>query len=309
MEVIELRHLRYFQAVAEELSFSMASHRLRIAQPALSRAIKELEGLLGVMLLARTRRSVALTPAGAVLLHDSALVMQQLEEALRRAQRTAAGEEGEVRLGYIGPPTQNFLGRILHEFGLRYPRVSVVLEERTPERVWEMVARGRLAIGLTRPVLAHHALGLKTVLLRKEPLWAVLQKGHPLARKKTLEWADLAREPLLILSRREGVGLFEEIMKACRRAKFTPRLRYTPSLMTTVLSYVEAGAGIGIMTDSVTQLGRGGPFAFRPIYPVHSVELVMVWSEKNDTPTARAFRQLIKEWLDSGSLGIDGASV
>src|SRR4051812_12949754 len=255
--MVELRHLRYFQAVAEELSFSKAANRLHVAQPALSRALKELEEHLGVMLLARTRRSVSLTPAGAVLLHDSALVVQRLEEAFRRAQRTAAGEEGELRLGYIGPPTQSFLGRILHEFRARYPRVSVVLEERTPERVWEMVARGRLAIGLTRPVLGHQAMGLKTLLLRKEPLWAVLQAKHPLARKPVIAWKDLAQEPMAILSRREGVGLYDEIMDAARQARFTPKLAYTPSLMSTVLSYVESGAGIGVMSDTVTLLGAG----------------------------------------------------
>src|SRR6185503_1201191 len=108
----------------------------------------------------RTRHLVRLTPAGAVLLREAAVLLQQVEELTRRVKRTAAGEEGELRLGYIGPPTQAFLGRIVKEFRRRYPRVTVVLEERTPERVWEMVAQGRLAIGLTRPVLAHRALGL-----------------------------------------------------------------------------------------------------------------------------------------------------
>jgi len=245
---------------------------------------------------------VALTPAGAVLLGDTALVLQRLEEAFRRAKRTAAGGEGELRLGYIGPPTQSFLGRMLHEFRVRYPRVSVVLEERTPERVWEMVARGRLAMGLTRPVLGHQAMGLKTLLLRKEPLWAVFQAKHPLAKKKMIDWKDLAQEPLVILSRREGVGLYEEIMDAARKAQFIPKLAFTPSLMTTVLSYVESGAGIGVMSDTVTLLGKGGPFAFRPLTPAHTVDLVMVWSEDNDSPPAEAFRNLVSEWLERNLL-------
>ena len=127
---MDLRHLRYFQAVAEELSFSKASRRLHIAQPALSRAVKELEEMLGLELLARTRRFVALTPAGRVLLSETRLLLQRLDEAIRRVQRTAAGEEGELRLGYIGPPTQIFLGRIVKEFRRRYPRLTVILEER-----------------------------------------------------------------------------------------------------------------------------------------------------------------------------------
>jgi DNA-binding transcriptional LysR family regulator len=292
---MELRHLRYFQAVAEELSFSKAAHRLRVAQPALSRAVKELEEHLGVRLLARNRRSVSLLPAGAVLLHEIALLLQRLDESIRRVKRTAAGEEGELRLGYIGPPTQSFLGRILREFRRRYPRVSVVLEERTPERVWEMVARGRLAIGLTRPVLAHEALGLHTLLLRREPLFAALPRSHRLTKSRAVPWRELADEPLVLLARREGVGLHDTILAACRAAHFTPNIAHTPSLISTVLSYVEAGAGVGIISDSVTPLGNGLPLRFRPLAPAHSVELVMVWSDGDDSPTSAAFRNLVEE--------------
>lgn len=294
---MELRHLRYFQAVAEELSFSKAGQRLHVAQPALSRAIKELEEALGCVLLDRNRRSVSLTPAGSVLLHDTGLLLQQFEETIRRVRRTAAGEEGELRLGYIGPPTEQFLGRILTEFKKRYPRVSVVLQERTPERVWEMVSNGRLSIGLTRPVLADHALGLHTLLLRREPLWAVLPEGHPLSKSKNIRWRQLSDEPLVVLARREGVGLYEAILKACSQERFTPRFAHTPSLMSTVLTYVEAGAGIGIMSDSVTALGATRPLEFRPLTPQHSVDLVMVWSDNDSSRPAAAFRDLVKEWL------------
>src|SRR5688572_14573308 len=146
--VVELRHLQYFRAVAEELSFSAAARRLRVAQPALSRAVKQLETELGATLLERTRHHVRIAPAGAVLLREAILLFDQLDESLRRVRRTAAGEEGELRLGYIGPPTTPFLGRLLGEYKKRFPRVAVHLEERTPERVWEMVAKGRLAIAV-----------------------------------------------------------------------------------------------------------------------------------------------------------------
>ncbi|GDY22451.1 HTH-type transcriptional regulator AlsR [Verrucomicrobiota bacterium] len=299
---MELRHLRYFQAVAEELNFSKAGHRLHVAQSALSRAVKELEEHLGVLLLNRTRRSVSVTPAGAVLLDEIGLLLQRLDESVRRVQRTSAGEEGELRLGYIGPPTQRFLGRLVSEFRQRFPNVSVVLEERTPERVWEMVASGRLAVGLTRPVMAHRALGLRTVLLRREPLVAVIPAGHQLNKSASVRWRDLADEPLVILSRREGVGLHDAILAACRSAHFTPKLAHTPSLVSTVLSYVEAGAGIGIVSDSVAALGEGQPLAYRPLAPERTVDLVMVWSEQDESPAATAFRSLVLEWQQSGAL-------
>jgi DNA-binding transcriptional LysR family regulator len=299
---VELRHLRYFQAVAEELSFSKAAHRLRIAQPALSRAVKELEESLHVELFSRTRRTVSLTAAGSVLLAETRLILQRIEEAARRVQRTAAGEEGELRLGYIGPPTQRFLGRIVKEFQRRHPRVSVILEERTPERVWEMVARGRVSVGLTRPVLAHHELGLRTLVLRHEPLVAVLPENHPLAQLKRIPWRKLEQQCLIILSRREGVSLYDAVLAGCRSAGFTPNVTHTPSLISTVLSYVEAGAGVGIVSDSIESLGRGTSLVFRPLTPTQTVELVMVWSEKNDTPTANAFRNVLSEWKNRGEL-------
>src|SRR5688572_318891 len=185
---MEFRHLRYFQAVAEELSFSRAAKRLRIAQPALSRAIKQLEDELGANVLERTRHHVRLTPAGAVLLRETALLLQQLDETVRRVHRTATGEEGELRLGYIGPPTQPFLGRLLHDYRKRYPLVSIHLEERTPERVWEMVARGRLSAALTRPVPAHEALGLRTIVLREERLGVVVPTGHAPGKRRSVPW-------------------------------------------------------------------------------------------------------------------------
>ena len=299
---MELRHLRCFQAVAEELNFSKAARRLRVAQPAVSRTVKELEAQWSVQLFQRTKRSVSLTPAGTVLLHETGLLLQRIEEAERRVRRTAAGEEGELRLGYIGPPTLLFLGRIVKEFRRRYPLVSVVLEERTPERVWEMVARGRLSIGLTRPVRSHRESELRTRTLRKEPLCAVLPLGHSLAARRTLFWKDLAGFPLIVLSRREGVSLHDAVLAACRQARFTPRLSHTPSLISTVMSYVEAEAGIGVVPDSISQLGFENRLLFQILAPVRTVDLVMVWSDREDSASGRAFRQLVEEWLRKGSL-------
>jgi DNA-binding transcriptional LysR family regulator len=300
--IMELRHLRYFQAVAEDLSFSKAARRLNIAQPALSRAVQEVERDVGVNLIDRNRRSVRLTPAGKVLLQEIALLLDRLEESLRRVRRTAAGEEGELRLGYIGPPTKPFLGRILAEYRRRYPRVSVHLEERTPERVWEMVAKGRLSVGLTRPVLAHEALGLQSLLLRQERLCAALPPGHAWAGKPSLPWRSLAREPIIMLARREGAGSHDAVLAACREAKFTPRLSHTPSLIGTVLQYVEAGAGIGIVPESVAAEKTAAEVKLVPLRPTQTIPLVMVWANDGDDPSVLGFRALIKEWLNAGNL-------
>ncbi|SKA89067.1 DNA-binding transcriptional regulator, LysR family [Prosthecobacter debontii] len=299
---MDLRHLRYFQAVAEELSFSRASRRLYIAQPALSRAVQELEHELGIRLIERDRRTVALTPAGTVLLHETALLLERFEESIRRVRRTALGEEGELRLGYIGPPTQRFLGRLLHDFRHRYPNVSVHLEERTPERVWEMVAKGRLSVALTRPLPGQGGRALETLLLRNEPLGIVVPKHHRLMQEEAVTWEMLAQESLIVLARREGVGLHDEILAACRAAGFTPKIAYSPSLMGTVLSYVEAGAGVGIATDSVAASSMPSALRFLPVTPEKTVPLVLVWNPEDDSPTVQAFRGLVSEWLSGGKL-------
>ena len=297
---MDLRHLRYFQAVAEDLSYARAARRLRIAQPALSRAIKELEHDLGAEVLERSRHFVRLTPAGAVLLQETALLLDGWEEALRRVRRTASGEEGELRLGYIGPPTQPFLGRLLHEYRRRYPLVSLHLEERTPERVWEMVAKGRLTAGLTRPVPSHTALGLQTLTLREERLGVVLRPDHPLATRRSLPWKSLAGEPLIVLARREGASLHDAILAACRNAGFMPRLARTPSVIGTVLSYTEGGAGLGIVTDSV--LPPGTSLRFVPLTPAQTVPLVLVWQEDLDPPPLQRFRGLLEDWKTTRQL-------
>jgi DNA-binding transcriptional LysR family regulator len=299
---MDLRHLRYFQAIAEDLSFSRAARRLNVVQPALSRALKELEAELGVELVARTRRVVSLTAAGKLLLEDTGLLLERLDGTVRRVRRAAAGQLGELRLGYIGPPTLPFLGRVLEEYRRRCPEVTVYLEERTPERVWEMVASGRLDLGLTRPVLAHSALRMDTLRLRDERLCAAVPSGHPLAGRKSLRWRELADQALVVLARREGGGLHDEILAACRQAGFTPKLGHTPSLIGTVLRYVESGVGIGVVPECLGESDRSGRWHPVPLLPAQTIPLVLVWKGPREEPPSLAFRALMAEWLQSGRL-------
>ena len=136
--------------------------------------------------------------------------------------------------------------------------------------------------------------------MRKERLGAVLPAAHPLAKLKTISWRQLAHEPLVVLARREGVGSHDGILTACRQAGFAPRLAYTPSLIGTVLSYVEAGAGVGIVPDSV--MTPELPLHFVPLRPVVAIPLVLVWPEDEDTPAVQRFRELTVAWQKSGKL-------
>lgn len=235
-------------------------------------------------------------------MRETASLLQQVDESLRRVRRSASGEEGELLLGYIGPPTQPFLGRLIEEFSRRFPKVSVHLEERTPERVWEMVAKGRLSAGLTRPLPGQGQRALETLLLRREPLGLAVPAKHPLAQRKSVTWKALAGQSLIVLARREGVGLHDEILAACREAGFTPRVSHTPSVVGTVLSYVEAGTGLGIITDSIAAAASAHGLWFVPLRPARYVPLVLVWNPDQDEPPVRAFRELLAEWLRDGKL-------
>ena len=297
---MDFRHLRYFQAVAEELNYSRAALRLRVAQPALSRAVQEMEAELGVQLLERTKHSVQLTPAGAVLLREAGNLLETWRETEQRVRRVATGEEGELRLGYVGPPTAPFLGRLLQEYRHRYPLVTVHLEERTPERLWEMVARGRLNAALTRPVPSPQDLGLRTLLLREERLGVAVPKTHAWAQKKSISWKQLESQPLVVLARREGASLHDTVLMACRQAGFMPKLAHTPSVIGTVLTYAQAEAGLGIVTDSI--IAEPSPLSFVPLTPLQTVPLVLVWQEDTNPPPMQRLRELVQEWKQAGTL-------
>jgi DNA-binding transcriptional LysR family regulator len=163
-----------------------------------------------------------------------------------------------------------------------------------------MVAKGRLSAALTRPVLAHAALGLRTVVLREERLGVVVPASHPLAARRTAPWAVLAREPLIVLARREGLGLHDAVLAGCRQAGVTPRLAHTPSLIGTVMIYVEAGAGLGVVTESV--LTPTPALRFVLLKPGQSVPLVFVWREDEDSPAVQRFRELLLDWERTGKL-------
>lgn len=295
---MELRHLRYFQAVAEELNFSEAGRRLRIAQPALSRAVAELEDDIGVRLIDRSRRQIELTPAGESLLKECGVLFERLGDSIRRVREAARGDAGELRLGYIGPPTEGFLGELLREFQAAHPGVNLFLEERTPERVWEMVAKGRLSLGFTRPVRSHDELRPRSLLLRDERLCLAVPTGHELARRKSLKWRSLAELPLVLLARREGAGSHDAILAACHDAGVVPEITRTPSLMGTILKYVECGAGFGIVPECARLESKAVTLV--PLSPRRTIPLVLVWSEDVRNPAADSFRRLVTDWIRQG---------
>jgi DNA-binding transcriptional LysR family regulator len=163
-----------------------------------------------------------------------------------------------------------------------------------------MVSKGRLSIGLTRPVRAHEDLGPRSKLLLDERLCLAVPAGHALAQGGGVPWKRLKGLPLILLARREGAGSHDAILAACHEAGVTPELVRTPSLMGTILKYVEAGAGFGVVPECAVK--EPGEVVLVPLVPRRCIPLVLVWSKDSDNPAADAFRELVLAWHAAGKL-------
>ena len=196
---MELRHLRYFQAVATALSFSRAAESLRVAQPAVSRQIADLEQELGVVLLNRDRHKVTLTPAGQSFLRESEALLSHAKEAADKARRIARGEAGELTLGFMTAPTFGFLPALIREYRSLYPNVGLKIVEMHPNRQLQAIADGILDMGFTRPP-PPSATELSTQVILREDLIAVLCPGHRAKVSRRIRTAELSRERFVLLA-------------------------------------------------------------------------------------------------------------
>src|SRR3954453_15892050 len=197
---MELRHLRYFVAVAEELHFGRAARRLQLAQPPLSRQIQGLEQELGVRLLERTKRHVELTPAGKVFLEHARKLLTEADHAVAAARRAARGEIGRLAIGFVGAATYSALPELLRVFHTRFPDVELVLYEMTSAHQHDALREGRIEVGFVRPAIPDDTLARRVA--RGEPLVAALPAGHRLARRdEPIPLSDLAGEPFILFPR------------------------------------------------------------------------------------------------------------
>jgi len=291
---MELRHLRYFVAVASELNFSKAAEKLYVAQPALSTQIVDLEQEIGTPLLYRNTRSVQLTAAGKVFLEDARSILAAAESAKDKARRTSRGEVGELSIGFFAAPTMHFLPDLIRRYRAAYPNVTIRMYEFTPDRQLAAFARKELDIGFTRPLPPGHS-DLAAEVLFQESFLAVTAETHPLASRQRIRLAELAQEPFVLLDRQVAVGLYDHVISACKTAGFSPSVVHSPDLMATVLTMVAAEQGVSVVPEGVRNL-RSRQVAFVPISPaLDPIPLIMCWREKSDSPPRDAFLQLVRE--------------
>jgi DNA-binding transcriptional LysR family regulator len=291
---MELRHLRYFVAVAEELHFGRAAVRLRMAQPPLSHQIRQLEEELGVALLSRTKRRVELTAAGRAFLAEARRVLAQAERATRTAQRASRGEIGHLAIGFVPSADLDVLPRVLSLWGSRFPHVEVELRALTRCRQVEALRNGRIHIGFV--FLPVDDDGLTVEPIQRQPLVAALPARHPFVRV-----ADLQTDSLISFSSRTSPSRYDMVVSACRRAGFAPRLLHGTDRIQTNLALIAAGLGVTLLPASIRNLQRAGVVYRRLKPPVPHVVMALAHVRDQASPTVAAFVHVVREVMTAGT--------
>jgi DNA-binding transcriptional LysR family regulator len=299
---VEFRHLNFFVAVAEELHFTRASVRLRIAQPHLSQEIRRLEREIGVELFVRTKRSVALTTAGRAFLERVRIVLDSTADAVHAARRASRGETGRIMLGSMSVAAIGVIPNAIARFRNAYPDVEVLLKDVNSEEGLEAVRTGQLDLCLMHPPrTADPALNIETVWL--EPLVAVLPSKHPLADKQRISLQRLRSDLWVINQRETGSRLHDEIIAACAAAGFEPRIAQRTTRMTTTISIVASGIGVTLLPITAARLAFGGAVYRQLRPPRSSIPVAFAWRQDQTAPVLAHFMDVVRNSASRRKVG------
>lgn len=288
---MELRQLRYFVTVAEELHFARAAERLQMAQQPLSFQIKQLEEELGVLLFKRTTRHVELTDAGRTFLAEVRLALQHLEEGAQRAQR---GEMGRLVVGYCSTTLYSVLPPLIRLFRERFPKVEVVLQEMVSPTIEQQIREGLIDIGCLLVPTTLDFPGLEVETIAYEGLAAALPLGHPLAEHETLPLRTLSNEPFILCSRKSKPLAYDQIIALCHMAGFSPRVVQEVTNEPALIGLVAAGIGVSLTPASLRKV-RSEEVASRVIDPPLYVKIVLAWKPGTVSPHVQSLLSLARK--------------
>lgn len=290
---MELRHLRYFVAVAEELHFGRAAQRLFMAQPPLSQQILQLEREIGTALFERTNRRVQLTPAGQVFLQEARDILARVDHAVLTAQRAARGEAGWLGVGFVASATYDVLPVILRRFRERFPDVELVLVELLGTEQGQALREKQIHVGFARLPAQVEGVVLETVV--QNTLMVALPARHRLAQQANVALQELAGEPFILFPKQPESNYADYIIRLCASAGFTPRIVQKTGEVQTAVSLVDAGIGVAIVPASVQNLRREG-VVYRPFTdPAPTIELSMGYRESDSSPILPHFLAIARE--------------
>lgn len=284
---MELRQLRYFVGLAEELHFGRAARRLGLTQPPLSQAIQNLERELGLRLFERTQRRVALTHAGKAFLEEARQSLAGVERAVDRARRAGRGEVGRLAVGFLANTAYTLLPPVLHEFRRAYPGVTLELRELTIPQQRDALRRENIDVGLLRPPLPDPELDSETVL--EERFVLALPAGHALCALRRVPLRRLEGEPFVMFPRTEGFVFHDLIMGYFLRGGVTPRVVQEVNQTHAVIGLVSAGIGAALVPASAQRIGLAG-VAYRPMREATPLAKVAVaWRRADASPVVASF--------------------
>jgi DNA-binding transcriptional LysR family regulator len=289
---MELRHLRYFVGVAEELSFTRAAQKLRVAQPALSRQIRQLEDEVGVTLLLRNRRGVRITEAGRAFLTEAQALLAQSEHAIRTAQQAEQKLERPFNVGFVWGLFHSLVPPLLENLRPRFPHCPVNLLDMTATLQAEELFERRLDAGFIG--FAHEAdtAGLLKRKVADCRFVAVLPQNHPAARKTRVPLSLLARDFFFTISDKTYPGAARFIAAACEHAGLTPKILQAADRGFTILGLVASNRGVAILPESLRALPHPG-IVFRPLADFPQSELFLAWHRSNRSPILQGLLDLL----------------
>ncbi|HEY0209054.1 LysR family transcriptional regulator [Acerihabitans sp.] len=254
---MEFRQLRYFLAVAEHLHFTIAAERLGIAQPPLSQQIIKLEREIGTKLFFRYPRRVELTEAGTLFRESAKRILEDADYALAQVKKAARGESGSLSIGFAGSTVFHpLVATVMRQFRQGYPGVSIKSEESNSTTLLQTVMDGKVDCALVR--LPLNCRDLDTVPLVEEEMVAVLPSGHHLGRLRSIELAQLSRDPLILFPRHIGPDLYDSIISACHIAGFSPQIEMESPQISSTVNMVAAGFGVTLIPESIRQIHATG---------------------------------------------------
>lgn len=248
---MELRHLRYFIGVAEEENVSRAALKLHVSQPALSRQIRDLEDELGFLLLERSAKSVRLTEAGRAFLIEARVVLQRVDEAVKAARAIATGGSGELHVGYAPSLTARILPQTLRAFQAELPTVRVRLHDFSTEEMLTGLLEGKLQVAFVVRLTSTLSRGLRFEELARDPMCLAVAPKHPLAGRRTVRLAEVAREPLITYTRKDYPDAHQNLADMFATIKLKPRIVEEHDSVSSLIAAVEAGNGVTIAPESL----------------------------------------------------------
>lgn len=293
---MELRHLRYFLVVGEVLNFTKAAARLRVAQPALSRQIQDLEDEIGVALLRRSPRGVTLTAEGKLFLQEVCDVLKRVDESVEKTRALARGEYGELHIGYIPIPTAEILPRTLEAFRKAVPSVKLVLHDLSTDELIAGLRDGTLELAIMVQPIGEQTAGIEFETLRSYVWCVALSRAHPFARLKSIPLEKVAGERLVILSRKSYSEYYRILERIFDPVSAKPRVAMECDSESSLFMEVEAGRAITVVT-TITKLAAGKRLVYRPLTGTTEIQFVgIARATKGDvTPAGEKFCEMLRQ--------------